>query len=57
VKTGGGLRFADIFVLTIDSRQAGKMARNLLEILVVAVNAALVGVHTDQRGTAKNFEG
>jgi hypothetical protein len=33
------------------------MARNLLEILVVAVNAALVGVHTDQRGTAKNFEG
>ncbi|MFN9814426.1 MAG: hypothetical protein ACK53K_00910 [Burkholderiales bacterium] len=43
--------------MTIDPRQAGKMARNLLEILVVAVNAALVGVHTDQRGTAKNFEG
>lgn len=40
------LRLADVFVSITDPRQAGKVAHDLVELLVVAVNAVLVGADT-----------
>lgn len=44
--TGNGLRLADVFVTITDPRQAGKVEHDLVELLVVAVNAVLVGADT-----------
>lgn len=41
-----GLRLADVFVCIDDPRQASKVKHDLVELLVVAVNAALVGADT-----------
>lgn len=40
------LRLADVFVSITDPRQTGKVAHDLVELLVVAVNAVLVGADT-----------
>ena len=40
------LRLADVFVLTSDPRQAAKIEHDLVELLVIAVNAVLVGADT-----------
>ena len=40
------LRLADVFVSISDPRQIGKVAHGLVELLVVAVNAVLVGADT-----------
>lgn len=42
----GKLRLADVFVAITDPRQAGKVEHDLVELLVVAVNAVLVGADT-----------
>ncbi len=42
----GGLRLADVFVLIDDPKQASKVKYDLAELMVVAVNAALVGADT-----------
>jgi predicted transposase YbfD/YdcC len=42
----GRLRLADVFVTISDPRQAGKVEHDLVELLVVAVNAVLVGADT-----------
>ena len=42
----GKLRLADVFVSITDPRQAGKVEHDLVELLVVAVNAVLVGADT-----------
>jgi len=44
--TEGRLRLADVFVLIDDPRQAAKVEHDLVELLVVAVNAVLVGADT-----------
>lgn len=44
--TGNKLRLADVFVSIDDPRQAGKVEHDLVELLVVAVNAVLVGADT-----------
>jgi predicted transposase YbfD/YdcC len=44
--TGNSLRLADVFVTITDPRQAGKVEHDLVELLVVAVNAVLVGADT-----------
>lgn len=41
-----GLRLADVFVCIDDPRQASKVKHDLVERLIVAVNAALVGADT-----------
>lgn len=46
METEGKLRLADVFVSITDPRQAGKIEHNLVDLLVVAVNAVLVGVDT-----------
>lgn len=46
METAGRLRLADVFVSIRDPRQAGKMEHDLVELLVVAVNAELVGADT-----------
>ena len=46
MKTEGKLRLADVFVSISDPRQAGKVEHDLVELLVVAVNAVLVGADT-----------
>lgn len=46
METGNKLRLADVFVTLTDTRQAGKVAHDLVELLVVAVNAVLVGADT-----------
>src|SRR5271157_1114216 len=46
METGGGLRLADVFVSISDPRQASKVEHDLVELLVVAVNAVLVGADT-----------
>lgn len=46
METGGRLRLAEVFVSIDDPRQAGKVRHDLVEVLVVAVNAALVGADT-----------
>lgn len=40
------MRLADVFVSITDPRQAGKVEHDLVELLVVAVNAVLVGADT-----------
>jgi predicted transposase YbfD/YdcC len=46
METEGKLRLADVFVSVTDPRQAGKVEHDLVELLVVAVNAVLVGADT-----------
>ena len=46
METGNKLRLADVFVSISDPGQAGKIEHNLVELLVVAVNAVLVGADT-----------
>jgi predicted transposase YbfD/YdcC len=46
METEGRLRLADVFVLIDDPRQAAKVEHDLVELLVVAVNAVLVGADT-----------
>lgn len=46
MKTEGKLRLAEVFVSVTDPRQAGKVEHDLVELLVVAVNAVLVGADT-----------
>jgi predicted transposase YbfD/YdcC len=46
METGSRLRLADVFVSITDPRQAGKVAHDLIELLVVAVSAVLVGADT-----------
>ena len=43
METEGKLRWADVFVSIHDPRQSGKVRHDLVELLVVAVNAVLVG--------------
>ena len=42
----GGLRLAEVFVSIDDPRQKAKVQHDLVELLVVAVNAVLVGAET-----------
>jgi hypothetical protein len=42
----GKVRLADVFVSISDPRQAGKVEHDLVELLVVAANAVLVGADT-----------
>lgn len=46
MEAGGKLRLADVFVSISDPRQSGKVEYDLVELLVVAVNAVLVGADT-----------
>jgi predicted transposase YbfD/YdcC len=46
METGSKLRLAEVFVSITDPRQAGKVEHDLVELLVVAVNAVLVGADT-----------
>ena len=46
METGNKLRLADVFVSISDPGQPGKIEHNLVELLVVAVNAVLVGADT-----------
>ncbi len=46
METAGRLRLADVFVSISDPRQASKVEHDLVELLVVAVNALLVGADT-----------
>lgn len=46
METEGKLRLAEVFVSVTDPRQAGKVEHDLVELLVVAVNAVLVGADT-----------
>jgi predicted transposase YbfD/YdcC len=46
METGKQRRLADVFVTITDPRQAGKVEHDLVELLVVAVNAVLVGADT-----------
>lgn len=46
METESKLRLADVFVSITDPRQAGKVEHNLVDLLVVAVNAVLVGADT-----------
>ncbi len=46
METGKSLRLADVFVTITDPRQASKVEHDLVELLVVAVNAVLVGADT-----------
>ena len=46
METGNQLRLADVFVTITDPRQAAKVEHDLVELLVVAVNAVLVGADT-----------
>ena len=46
METEGKLRLAEVFVSVTDPRQAGKVEYDLVELLVVAVNAVLVGADT-----------
>ena len=43
METESKLRLADVFVTISDPRQAGKVEHDLVELLVIAVNAVLVG--------------
>jgi hypothetical protein len=47
----GKLRLSDIFVSIHDPRQSGKVRHDLVELLVVAVNAVLVGLTTFSRSS------
>lgn len=46
METAGGLRLSDVFVSIQDPRQKAKVRHDLVELLVVAVNAVLVGAET-----------
>lgn len=46
METEGKLRLAEVFVSVTDPRQAGKVEHDLVKLLVVAVNAVLVGADT-----------
>jgi predicted transposase YbfD/YdcC len=46
VETASKLRLADVFVAIEDPRPKGKVEHDLVELLVVAVNAVLVGADT-----------
>ena len=46
METESKLRLADVFVSITDPRQANKIEHDLVELLVVAVNAVLVGADT-----------
>ena len=46
METESKLRLADVFVSITDPRQANKIEHELVELLVVAVNAVLVGADT-----------
>jgi predicted transposase YbfD/YdcC len=46
METESKLRLADVFVSISDPRQAGKVEHDLVELLVVAVNAVLAGADT-----------
>ena len=46
METEGKLRLAEVFVSVTAPRQAGKVEHDLVELLVVAVNAVLVGADT-----------
>jgi len=46
METEGRLRLADVFVSIDDPRQSAKVEHDLVELLVVAVNAVLVGADT-----------
>ncbi len=46
MKTENRRSLADVFVTISDPRQAGKVTHDLVELLVVAVNAVLVGADT-----------
>ncbi len=46
METENKLRLADVFVAINDPRQPGKVEHDLVELLVVAVNAVLVGADT-----------
>lgn len=46
METESKLRLADVFISITDPRQAGKVEHDLVELLVVAVNAVLVGADT-----------
>ena len=46
METEGRLRLSDVFVSIDDPRQAAKVEHDLVELLVVAVNAVLVGADT-----------
>jgi len=46
LQTESRLRLADVFVTISDPRQVGKVEHDLVELLVVAVNAVLVGADT-----------
>lgn len=46
MRTESKLRLADVFVSITDPRQPGKVEHDLVELLVVAVNAVLVGADT-----------
>jgi len=46
METEGRLRLADVFVSIHDPRQLAKVEHDLVELLVVAVNAVLVGADT-----------
>jgi predicted transposase YbfD/YdcC len=46
METDGRLRLADVFVSIQDPRQSAKVEHDLVELLVVAVNAVLVGADT-----------
>ncbi len=46
METENKLRLADVFVAINDPRQPGKVEHDLVELLVVAVNAVLAGADT-----------
>jgi len=46
METANGLRLSDVFVCIQDPRQKAKVRHDLVELLVVAVNAVLVGAET-----------
>lgn len=46
METAGRLRLAEVFVSISDPRQPGKVEHDLVELLVVAVSAVLVGADT-----------
>jgi len=46
METQDKFRLADVFVSISDPRQPGKMEHQLVELLIVAVNAVLVGSGT-----------
>lgn len=46
METASGPRLAEVFVSIHDPRQQGKVQHDLVELLVVAVNAVLVGAET-----------